>query len=84
MKSFLFILSLIGQLITVGQTSLPTFTYGKKDSLTFIQFLPVKVDFVLAYSEESYWWSDTENFRLLTQAGNKWETWTYYKKWNSS
>jgi hypothetical protein len=84
MKTLLFIFLLFGQLTLLGQTSLPTFTSAKKDTLAFLQFLPAKADFILAYSEESYWWSNTETFKLLVRKGNTWTIWTYYKKWKSS
>ena len=85
MKSFtVFIFLIIGQLTIVAQNSLPTFASRKNDSLAFLQYLPIKADFVFAYSEESYWWSNTENFSLLTLTGDTWTAWTYYKKWKSS
>jgi hypothetical protein len=84
MKSFLFIFFLFGQLTLPGQTSLPKFTSARTDSFTFLQFFPAKADFILAYSEESYWWSNTEDFKLLVRTGNTWAIWTYYKKSKSS
>ncbi len=75
---------LLGQLTIVAQTSLPTFASCKNDTSTFLQFLPTRADFVFAYSEESYWWSNTENFSLITRTGNMWTAWTYFKKWKSS
>jgi hypothetical protein len=84
MKSSIFIFLLLGQLTLIAQTSLPTFASGKNDKTTFQQYLPTKADFVFAYSEESYWWSNAENFRLLTKTGNMWTAWIYFKKWKSS
>lgn len=83
-SSSLFIFLFIGQLNIVAQNSLPTFVSGKNDTSTFLQYLPTNADFVFAYSEESYWWSNTENFSLLAWTGNTWTAWTYYKKWKSS
>lgn len=64
----------------------PKIDYGsnKVDTSYFIQYIPVKSDFVLAFSKESYWWSNIENFKLLTRKGKKWTTWTYKRKWKSS
>ena len=84
MKSFIFILLLFGQLTLLGQTSLPMFTSAERDSLTFFQYFPEKADFILAYSEESYWWSNIEDFKLLVRTEKTWTIWTYYKKWKSS
>jgi len=83
MKTLLFIFLLFGQ-VTFGQIPMPAFTSEKKDTTSFLQFLPVKADYILAYSEESYWWSNTEDFNLLVRTGNTWMTWTYYRKWKSS
>jgi hypothetical protein len=52
--------------------------------LAFLQYFPTKVDYLLAYSEEGYWWSNIENFRLLARTGSSWTAWIYYRKWKSS
>jgi hypothetical protein len=84
MKSLLFLFLFLVQIELIGQTSLPTFTSGKNDACTFTQYFQKKTDFIIAYSEESYWWSNTENFKLLAQAGSIWTIWTYNRKWKSS
>jgi hypothetical protein len=84
MRTFLFIFLVFGQLTLYSQKALPTFSFASQDTMTFLQYFPVKADFILAYSEESYWWSNTENFNLLVRTGNTWSAWTYYKKWKSA
>ena len=84
MKNLMAIFLFLGHLSIVAQTSFPTFATCKNDTTTFLQFLPIKADYIFAYSAESYWWSDTENFRLLSRTGKIWTMWTYYKKWKNS
>ena len=81
---FLFILLLVGQIELVAQSALPAFTSAQRDTLTFLQYFPTKANFLFIYSEESYWWSNTENFKIIAKAENKWTAWTYYRKWKSS
>jgi hypothetical protein len=57
---------------------------AKNNSLIFIKYFPENADLILAYSEESYWWSNTENFKLLAFANNQWNAWTYSRKWKNS
>lgn len=84
MRVLLIILFLTGQLALKSQSSFPVFANGKKDATTFIQYLPVKADFVFVYSEESYWGSNTENFILLVRTPDNWQAWSYYRKWKKS
>lgn len=84
MKTVLIILLLIAELNLLGQSKLPSFASARKDSVAFIHYFPGKADYILAYSEEGYWWSNIENYKLLVREGNTWTKWTYYKKWKSS
>ena len=67
-------------------SQLPAVSYDSKlkDSFSFITHLPVKSKFVLVYSEESYWWSNVDNYRLLSFDGTLWTAWTYKRTWKSS
>jgi hypothetical protein len=67
-------------------SQLPTVSFDReiKDSFSFISHLPSKAKFVLVYSEESYWWSNTDNYRLLSFDSTSWTAWTYKHRWKSS
>ncbi len=85
MKTLILLITLASQAPSLlGQSSMPKFTSARIDTMTFLQYLPDKADFVLVYSQESFWSSNTENFKLLAREGNEWTTWTYYRKWKSS
>jgi hypothetical protein len=79
----LLLILFLGVQLFAQQATTPYITNNVETS-TFIQYIPTTSDFVLAYAEESYWWSNTENFKLLSRKGNEWTTWTYNRKWKSS
>lgn len=83
MKTFIFIFLLVAQQALFGQTPLPAFTAAQKDTMTFMQDLPVKADFMLVYSRESYWWSNQESYKLLVRSDNNWTAWTYFREWDN-
>ncbi|MBL7733144.1 MAG: hypothetical protein JNM88_18375 [Chitinophagaceae bacterium] len=84
MKFLLFILLQLQLIFVSGQIPLPAFENARKDTATFLQYLPVKADFIFIFSAEGYWQSDTESYRLLVQEGEEWSAWTYYRKWKNA
>ena len=81
---FLFILLLVDILKLSLYWDDAAFTSAQRDTLNFLKHLATKANFLFIYSEESYWWSNTENFKIIAKAENKWTAWTYYRKWKSS
>ena len=67
-------------------SQLPPITYPipQKDSFSFINRMPDKPIFVMIFSTESYWWSNTDNYRLISYNGSTWTIWNYFRRWKSS
>ena len=60
---------------------LPDFihNYTKQDSATnpLIDSFAKQYNFIMAYTEQSYWWSDRKNYKILAYSNNRWTYWTY-------
>jgi len=72
--------------IQVCHPQLPSLSYDTqtKDSFSFIKHLPTEANFAIIYSRESYWWSNTDNYRILSFDGTSWTSWIYSRKWKTS
>ena len=70
---------LVGQCKIFGQIPIIEHNYTKQDSAEnpLIDSFSKKYDFVIAYTEQSYWWSDKKSYKILFCTNNKWSSWTY-------
>jgi hypothetical protein len=70
---------LVGQSKSFGQLPDIRHNYTKQDSTEnpLIDSFARQYDFIIAYTEQSYWWSDRKNYKILAYSDNKWTSWTY-------
>jgi len=83
MKAFIIIIFLAIK-VSCSYSQLPEFShnYTKLDSINniLIDSFALKYDLVIAYSENSYWYKDKPNYKILTKKADKWGVWTYSNK----
>jgi hypothetical protein len=70
---------LVGQCNAFGQLPDIQHNYTKQDSTEnpLINSFLKQYEFVIAYTEQSYWWSDRKHYKILTYSNKKWTSWTY-------
>jgi len=70
---------LVGQSKTFGQIPDIVHNYTSQDSSQnpLIDSFAKKFDFIIAYTEQSYWWSNRKNYKILACSDSKWSSWTY-------
>ncbi len=70
---------LVVQSKSFGQLPDIRHNYTKQDSIEnpLIDSFAKQYDFTIAYTEQSYWWSDQKSYKILTYSDNKWTSWTY-------
>jgi hypothetical protein len=70
---------LVGQSRAFGQIPDIRHNYTKQDSTEnpLIDSFAKQYDFTIAYTEQSYWWSDRKSYKILACSDNKWTSWTY-------
>ena len=70
---------LFGQCKTFGQIPNLIHNYTNQDSSQnpLIDSFANKYDFIIAYTEQSYWWANRKNYKILTCSDNTWSWWTY-------
>lgn len=70
---------LFGQSKSFGQLPDIRHNYTKQDSTEnpLIDTFAKQYEFIIAYTEQSYWWSDRKNYKILAYSNNKWTSWTY-------
>ena len=70
---------LFGQYKTFGQIPNIIHNYTSQDSTQnpLIDSFSKKYDFIIAYTEQSYWWANRKNYKILAFSNNKWSSWTY-------
>lgn len=70
---------LFGQCKTFGQIPNLIHNYTNQDSSQnpLIDSFANKYDFIIAYTEQSYWWANRKNYKILTCSDNIWSWWTY-------
>jgi hypothetical protein len=75
MKVSLCILFLFKNLVVLGQLSDLNTNVTKQDSSRMLPLenLNEKYDFILGYSEESYWWSNSQVYKILVCKNDTWE-----------
>ena len=70
---------MVGQSKAFSQIPDIRHNYTKQDSTEnpLIDSFAKHYDFVIAYTEQSYWWSDWKNYKILAYSSNNWTSWTY-------
>lgn len=70
---------MVGQSEIFGQMPDIRHNYTKRDSTEnpLIDSFAKRYDFTITYTEQSYWWSDRKNYKILACSANKWTSWTY-------
>lgn len=80
MKILIFISFILAEQCKIfGQIPAIKHNYTKQDSTEnpLIDSFSKTYDFIIAYTEQSYWWSDKKSYKILSCANNKWSLWTY-------
>jgi hypothetical protein len=77
--SLVLVILATGQCRVFGQIPDIRHNYTKQDSTKnpLIDSFAKQYDFIIAYTEQSYWWSDRKSYKILTCSDNKWTSWTY-------
>jgi hypothetical protein len=70
---------IVGQCKAFGQIPEIRHNYVKQDSTEnpLIDSFTKQYDFVIAYTEQSYWWSDRKSYKILAFSDDNWTYWTY-------
>lgn len=70
---------LVVQCRAFGQVPDIRHNYTKQDSTEnpLIDSFAKQYDFTIAYTEQSYWWSDRKSYKILACSDHKWTSWTY-------
>lgn len=70
---------LVGQSRSFGQLPSIKHNYSTLDSSgnPLIDSFAMQYDFTVAYTEQSYWWSDRKSYKILACSDNQWTSWTY-------
>lgn len=81
----IFTISCVSQ-IALGQIPDFNHNYNHKDSAgnPLIAFRAKNYESVIAYREESYWWSNRKhykiNYKIIAYANGKWDSWNYFEQ----